>query len=460
MKSFNIVFWVIFLVSCQKSATESNDIWVAKIGDEIITASDFELDYEMGYAHMRTGTDPRMMYLESMVKERLTALAGYEIRLDTLADIRERERRLREELLVETVFKHEVIDPIQISDDEVRDAFMKSRVEFDLRAVPFSSPEEAMTARFRIMNLGFSGAFGLESEVPETHAFLHQKMGWLDVDPAFLAAVEKLPLKELSMPIPHDGQWFLIQVEDIRRKAYTEYEIGIGFDKARHKLKELQMPARASVFVSGLMNDREIHVTGTVFRRMRDHIKTLFEENRPQGNLLTFVQTDAHPATLPLREMLGDTLVHSQDGGWTVADFFERWAYTRYAPFTGTDAELDGTMNDAVALTLRDEAMMDLARKKNYVLSPEHEHEVELWRSKWVYREWVKRNIANTEEMRIDPAGIAILGDSLLALQQRYPVTYNRAVLDTMNLVDSHVTMMIYKNSNGRMAYPILDPVW
>lgn len=453
----------VLLASCSQpeAETQAKSAWVAKVGEAAISADDFKANYEFGYAHLRSGPDGREKYLEGILAEQLIAQSGYAARFDTLPEIVERERRLREELLVETVFQREVIDPIEITDAEVEEAFRRSLVSFDLRAVPVPSFEQALDLRTRIQTEGFAQAMGLTSEDPrESEAFLQKDMTWLDVEPEFMQSIEGLEMGSVSRPIAHRGAWYLVEVVDIRRKGYSEEEIQIGFEKARQRLKLQAMGPAASEYVARMMEPLAVSVCGPAFRAMRDQLAALFATDRPAGNLWSAVQAGSDEASQKLLAMANDTLVRRADGIWTVGDFLERWAYTRYPLRTASPAEIDASMNDAVALTLRDAALMDVAGSKGIRLTESHEHEIGLWRDKWVYRAWVQQTLGLDRSTQIPPDLMARLQDSLQAMRTRYPVEIRQDVLDTLSLTDSHITLMVYKNSNGRMAYPILDPVW
>lgn len=448
--------------SCTSPSAPPEAPWVAKVGDATLSIDDFRLSYEFGYAHLRSGPDGRRKYLDGMVAEQLLAQSGYAVRLDTLPEIVERERRLREELLVETVFQREVIDPIEITNAQVEEAFRRSLVSFDLRAVPVPTLEQALGLRSRIAAEGFASALGIAADDPDaTEAFLQRDMTWLDVEPAFMRAIEGLEVGTVSQPLAHRGAWYVVQVVDIRRKGYSEDEIQIGFEKARQRLKLQAIGPAASEYVGRLMEPLAVSVRGPAFRAMRDQMAALFRDQpRPVGNLLQTVQADTGEAAEKLRAMLDDTLVRRADGVWKVRDFLERWAYTRHPLRLASPSEVDASMNDAMALTLRDAALMEVAHKKGFGLTHAQEHEVTLWRDKWVYRAWVQQTLGLDRSTQIPPDLMARLEDSLQAMRSRYPVEIRQQVLDTLSLTDSHITLMVYKNSNGRMAHPILDPVW
>ena len=121
------------LLSCEqqnKTPTPSNNPVVAKIGNLEITAREFRDNYEVGFAHLKTGPDPKEAYLEYMINEKLLALKGYQLDLDQSRYVKNNERRLLNELMIESQLDREVKSKIKITREVIRDEINKSKVTF------------------------------------------------------------------------------------------------------------------------------------------------------------------------------------------------------------------------------------------------------------------------------------------------------------------------------------------
>jgi len=66
-----IVFFILFLISsaCSKNESESDPDAVAYVGDRKISARDFQLNYEFGFAHLKKTNDRKYSYLKYMINE-------------------------------------------------------------------------------------------------------------------------------------------------------------------------------------------------------------------------------------------------------------------------------------------------------------------------------------------------------------------------------------------------------
>ena len=128
---FGILLFLLFGCSKKKSQLE-NDI-VAYVGDYKISARDFQLNYEFGFSNLKTKGIEKLSYLEYMIDEALLSQEGYRLELDLSEQIQSKEKALLNELLVEELFKKEVDDKINISDNEIKEAISKSSVKWKLR---------------------------------------------------------------------------------------------------------------------------------------------------------------------------------------------------------------------------------------------------------------------------------------------------------------------------------------
>ena len=116
---FLLTVLLLALAGC--NSAENNDVILARIDDEIITAEEFQLNYEFGHGHLRRGEDPRRAYLNFMIFERVLALEAEKINLDTSQAVIHAMHTLREELLIERVFEEKALSNVVVTEEEIRD---------------------------------------------------------------------------------------------------------------------------------------------------------------------------------------------------------------------------------------------------------------------------------------------------------------------------------------------------
>ena len=143
----------ILLAGCNESAHVEAPL--ARIGDSVITADEFRLNYEFGHAALRQGPEGRRNLLHHMIAERILALEAEKAQLDTLPMVRNAVETMREEILVERVFDHFVLDQIQISDEEIRNEINRRAVRFAFRFLPAAGETDALGMRQAVLESGW-----------------------------------------------------------------------------------------------------------------------------------------------------------------------------------------------------------------------------------------------------------------------------------------------------------------
>ncbi|NIV71900.1 hypothetical protein GWN26_05745 [Candidatus Saccharibacteria bacterium] len=156
-------------------------------------------------------------------------------------------------------------------------------------------------------------------------------------------------------------------------------------------------------------------------------------------------------------------------------------------------------LNEAVRMTIRDYFMGKEARAHNFQQLPNVQKELARWRDKWTYKETRHRF---TEDVDVSEEEIktyfakfkdrykarkdsqpelsefyqqvkhdayqqkvmAILNQKIASLKERYPVSIDEAVLDTISVTDFKKSrwaqMQIFKAGTNRRAFPTVDPAW
>ena len=101
----SIFFLIQFLISCtcSRNESESDSDIVAYVGNQEISARDFQLNYEFGFAHLKTTNDRKYSYLQFMINELLLSQEGYHLGLDESERVKSQEAKLKEDLMIVVV---------------------------------------------------------------------------------------------------------------------------------------------------------------------------------------------------------------------------------------------------------------------------------------------------------------------------------------------------------------------
>ena len=158
--NFLFLSCLIFL-KCDRPLAETNvgNNIVAKIGPAVITSEEFLANYEFGFAHLKSFGNPKRNYLTAMINEKLLSLDGYAKNIHKQKSIQNKKADLTQDLLIEYLIQEEINNSILISENEIKDAINKSKVDFNLRYWTEQNLEMANRAHKTINEVGFKLLF-------------------------------------------------------------------------------------------------------------------------------------------------------------------------------------------------------------------------------------------------------------------------------------------------------------
>lgn len=472
---------------------------VATVGDAEIRADDFARSFELGFPHLKQGGDPRRAYLDHMIAEAVLAQEGYRLGLDTAAAVRDQLADLEAELLVEQVFEREVNRRVSVSDAEVQRALQQDAVRVRLRYAPAATWEEARSVRAVAEAEGFDAALERQLAARADVALRPEDFVTPFLSPAelpapVLDAIRDLPVGTPSAPIAAGGQYLVVEVADVRREP-------VGLDaaaraRARQTLEQERAKAFAREYVTGRMGPVGLTLKGPAFRALTDAlwawVPTL---EAPPLSLAAALAADRSAAADAVRALQDEVVATTRDGRLTVGDLLERYPARRYPLDTDGREAFQGSLYDAVGLTLRDEAFTAQARAEGWDRAPEVAADLRRWRDKWVYQAMVdyvadtttvraadlaayrQRHRAYYDGLGLAPAALdaqvradarrakarGALPRVVAALRERYPVAVDAAALAAA-VPDADAApglpVLLYKAHTGRPLYPIADPAW
>jgi len=498
---------IFFLAAGCGRKKQPRDPAVARVGDRVITVSEFRSNYEFGMPFLKKGPDPKSAYLDYMIREKLLALEGYRLGFDRHPRVRENEAALMPELLIEELFDHEIRRKITVTTEEIHEGITKAKVSWKFRYWFEPNRADALAVRTAMEEAGYARVVAelLESN-PEIRLepadFESGYLTWLEIDPAILAAIKDLPVGEISEPLFINGAWVLFQITDIRREAFTENAFREGAESMRQVLFYRKAQTAVRRYVDSLMTPLDVRTKAESFRLLADALAEWTAlEPAERGEVLA-VAAKAGPEQPHLRKLnnhLDAPLTEFAGGRWTIGDFLQRFDPASIKAPAGDLHAFRKSINQRLALTLRDHYLAGEARKLKLHKSPRLQHSLQQWRDKWVYdearshflrsvmvdsaatRTFFQQNLARYrlhkrkeplfaefgEEAKRDAwlqKAREMLNGEAAALQRRYPVTIHRAILDTIHVTaaadNKWMSVQLFKSGSQRMAAPIADPAW
>lgn len=507
----SVLILIFYFLSCVKNQEENNtsqSAVVAQIGNEIITAQEFRRSYETGFGHLKVGKDRKQTYLDFMINEKLLALEGYRLNLDESQLVKVREKKLLNELMIEALIEKEIKSKIDVKPEEIRKEINKSKVSFKLRYWPEPTLKNAREIAEDMRKRGYAAVVGDRLHQNRERAidpaqFETDYLSYLDVPPEVLEAIKDLPYGKISDPVALHGKFFVFQILDIRRKALTENEYKANASRFEQIIFYRKLKNKLDRYIESLMEPKNVVTKAESFQLLGNAVQAWSDSAKNKD--LNFVEavkqaTKQTPALLALKENLDKTFLTYNEGTLSLNDFLPFLDVKRLLKRSGKNTFRED-LHFAVKTSIRDYFMAKEAASQNLENSPEVEKELKMWRDKWVFREtWdrltgdvkidedqVKSYFERHRELYRIPNGgnepvhfsrvsrqvwqdvyreqvLSTVEAKIKLLKQRYPVTINYAVLDTISVVDFRkspwASFQIFKSGTNRPAFPSVEPVW
>ncbi|MCZ6819634.1 MAG: peptidylprolyl isomerase [Calditrichaeota bacterium] len=470
-------------LGCNRKQTDSEPDIVAQVGARTITAQEFRLNYEFGFAHLKKTPDKKLSYLECMINETLLSMEGYRLGLDKTERVQDLEARLLQELLVEELLRTQVSETITVSDEEIRDAITRSKVRWRLRYWVEPDFDAADRVHQKMQRQGYANVVQellTNNEVGfAPKDFETDYLTWLDVPPELLDAIKNLQIGEISNPIELNQVYFLMQVIDIRSEAISEYDYQYTHARFEQILFHRKLKSETTRFISEFMTPKNVVVKGGAFRTLAD---ALAEWQQQNDNTLTFSEAIAEaggkePALQKLQIHLGEVLATFDEGRWSLKDFIGRIDPARLKTKSTGKQRFREHLKREIAITVRNYLMAKEAASEGLHKSPAVQNQLRAWRDKWVYEEmrrsYLKRNGVDPPSTELaNPAKPdahleqtqVLLEQKIELLKKTNTVRINETVLDTISVTDFEksrwANVFLFKNSSRRLAVPTVDPAW
>ncbi len=334
---FLLILFLI-IISCAKQEPEPI---VARAEKTAIPLSEFRDRYEFTPHVLMTKDTNRnkRQLLTSLLGEKILAEEAYHRNLNRHEKFLTYSEQMEKEAIVEALFEQEVASKIQISNEEIRKAFLLSQSELDVQVVSFDHIEQAWEAK---KQLDAGKSFHQMKREFQTDSFISADsvltftMKWGEAHPKIEEAAFKLKSNEVSDPLEADGIIFIIKLIQKRTNVIlTESDYVKEVPSIRKKIKQRKQAQLLIDFMHSLMAEKKVKVSHEIFDFVSSELEKFYPIN--DSSLAAEKMKSAIEFKLDslqnknLADRLNDTFARFNDGSiWTVADFIKKLSVGPY----------------------------------------------------------------------------------------------------------------------------------
>jgi peptidyl-prolyl cis-trans isomerase C len=297
---------------------------VARVGDREITVEELENEFQRESRLIiqgRSELDRRRDALDKLIDDQVMILGAYKEGLDIEVENDTAFQKQKDQILLNELYKREILDKSQVSESELRKQYDKMKEEIHASHILVDSKELADSI-YQELNQGADfGELAKEKSIDpsaKSNAGDLGFFGWGRMVPEFQEAAFALQEGQISKPVKSQFGWHIIKLLE-RREAEQQ-----PFDKVKDMIR------------AQLERSRREERMKEYFQELKKEVN--FKLNQESSNLLMSKRTETPPDSLGLRRMgeqldmdkftddeKSQTLFSYKGGEITVGDFLAQF---------------------------------------------------------------------------------------------------------------------------------------
>lgn len=267
----------------------NEDRYVAKVGPETITTSEFIERYEMTPGFRRHVKDmeesTQLEFLFTLIAEKLFALEAKELRLDTTEVIRFSERAFEKMFVRDMLFQQEVRDKISVTEEEIIIATIRDASRLYVNFL-FSEDEEEIFQLYNYLNDGvpFDSILAESPELEEQDKPIAVSFGQLEE--RIEDSVFNLKVGEYTKPLLTPDGWYIFRLVNRSENVFvTEADKDEAMKTLLRILEGRKLRKRQAEFYVEFFGNQKVDVNPVIFESLAQKLSSIVKRKKKDFNL-------------------------------------------------------------------------------------------------------------------------------------------------------------------------------
>jgi peptidyl-prolyl cis-trans isomerase C len=402
LKTSSVFFSTLVIFTCTKKLPEPI---VARGGNTTIPVSEFKDRFELT-PHINHSSDVKRNkrnILISLLGEKLLVEDARSRDLDNNEKFLVFSEQIKNEAIVEKLIEQEISSKIEISTEEVKQGFVRSQVNLDLRVLTFDTEEQAFNAKKEIDS---GKALVQVKREYQTDTFISAdsvitiQMKWGEAHPSLEEVAYSLKMNEVAEPVFADGKYYILKL--VNRSSVVFLTEGEFINKApsiRKKIKGRKRAEMYAQYMQALMADKQVRVSHEDFDQVATALERIYgiEDNSSSSNeKIPEVSTDSLRKSSDIVDHLNDTFALFDDGSiWTIGDFIKKLGVGPYPLNKKSKVSFRNSLRSIVRKMTELETLAKKGREENLHKSNYVQYQTKMWQDSYL-GQLVRKQIVDT----------------------------------------------------------------
>ena len=372
-----ILVLMILLIACEKQVVDE----VSNVNGRSISHDDFIFAYETSPSSFQTGPKERAykQVLDRIIQRILLSQEAQKRGLHTDEEIAEELRLLEDAAIRRELFRINVREQVQISNEVCRQAFSRGQQTLWVRhAVLGSKPAQ-------VLNI-WDSAWTHSSINPTSETYVSDLFGkvdlvrWNDLDQELEEILFGLEINELSAPILRKGNVHIFQLVNIEtNQMVSENSYLLEKEHYRATIQKRREHAVAFSYVKDIMEPQNLIIR----REALDVLSQVLWSHNSSKDALTDKSSEIQDLSdVTLDEISNLELANYQSGTMSVGDFR---TYYKMNPIDLSQNSLEAlqyNLTNAIGIYVRDIVFAEIGRREGLTELPEVSQDYQYWQER------------------------------------------------------------------------------
>ena len=398
MKLFLNVVTAALILNCNLSFAQNDESTVAQIGNEIITAKEFKLRYELSpYIPSDKNIDPDSIkydFLYSLIAEKLWAKDAEEIGITNTDEFNFIFKPLEEMFVRDALFKIEISDKVLLSADDITNGILKSQTKLSSQIV---TSQDSLVI-YNLYNK-FKSNSNFDSLITNTKNVTGNvfdiTLGSLK-DEEIEDSLYSLPINGFTSPIKSEVGWVIFI---IKNKTFTPIDLGNqqAIDNMKKVIRNRRIEKRYEEYLKEILGGITININPEAFKLVYSEIWEILKTKRTVNDSTNYFELSEYDFNkiffLLGSENLNKQFFQLSDSEISIERFLSNLSFNGFHV-----TQLDSTivlqkLNQKAKRFVEEQLITEEAYKRGLQFTPQVRNDLKIWQENYSAQLYFNNNL-------------------------------------------------------------------
>jgi hypothetical protein len=398
MKLFLNLVTAALILNCTLLFAQNDESTVAQIGNEIITAKEFKLRYEVSpYIPSDKNIDPDSIkydFLYSLIAEKLWAKDAEEIGITNTDEFNFIFKPLEEMFVRDALFKIEISDKVLLSADDITNGILKSQTKLSAQIV---TSQDSLVV-YNLYNK-FKSNSNFDSLITNTKSVTGNvfdiTLGSLK-DEEIEDLLYSLPINGFTSPIKSEVGWVIFI---IKNKTFTPIDLGNqqAIDNMKKVIRNRRIEKRYEEYLKEILGGITININPEAFKLVYSEIWEILKTKRTVNDSTNYFELSEYDFNKIIfllgSENLNKQFFQLSDSEISIERFLSNLSFNGFHV-----TQLDSTivlqkLNQKAKRFVEEQMITEEAYKRGLQFTPQVRNDLIIWQKNYLAQLYFNNNL-------------------------------------------------------------------